>query len=137
MARILVKQLVRIALMLLVGGFFAVTLIRYAPGFDSDEQMLDSRLSSQSVRALRAARAGEHNVVRFYAAYLAAAMHGDFGVSRTLNRPVGELVKERLPVTLKLIGVGLLAGWSLGLIFAVSAAMARFAAYDIFTTALS
>ena len=137
MVRILTKQLVRIMLMLLIGGFFAVTLIRYAPGFDSDEQMLDSRLSSKSVQALRAARAGEHNVFRFYGSFLMSAAHGDFGFSRTLNRPVNELVKERLPVTLKLIGIGLLTGWSLGLILAITAAMARFAAYDILTTALS
>jgi len=137
MSRVIFRHIIRIVVTLLVGGLFAATLIRYAPGFDVDEQQMDSRLSSQSVQALRAARAGEHNVLQFYAAFLGSALHGDFGISRTLNRPVRELVGERLPVTMKLISVGLLMGWALGMVFAVSAAISRLAAYDIFTSALS
>jgi peptide/nickel transport system permease protein len=134
---ILLRHAARVLIILLVGGLFAIALVRYAPGFDVDEQQMDARLSSQSVQALHAARVGEHNIFHFYAAFLSAAFHGDFGISRTLNRPVRELVRERLPVTLKLMAVGLLVGWSLGLLFAVSAAMARLMAYDIFTTVLS
>ncbi len=137
MVRAILQHVVRIGLTLLVGGLFAATLVRYAPGFDTDEQQMDSRLSSESVRALREARSGERNVLHFYATFLGAAVRGDLGMSRTLNRPVKELVRERLPVTLKLIGTGLLAGWAIGMILALTAAMARLAAYDIFTTILS
>ncbi len=135
--KVLLRHTARFLLILMIGGFLAATLVRYAPGFDVDEQQMDSRLSSDSVQALRAAKAGEHNILRFYADFLRSAFHGDFGTSRTLNRPVKELVGERLPVTLKLIGTGLLVGWSLALIFAVSATMVRLAAYDVFTTFLS
>jgi peptide/nickel transport system permease protein len=137
MWRLILRHLMRIAIMLLVGGFFAATLIRYAPGFDSDEQQLDSRLSSQSVQALRAQRAGEHNVLRFYSSFLGSAVHGNFGTSRTLNRPVRELLRERMPVTIKLISAGLVAGWALGLLLALSAAMVRLTAYDVLTTMVS
>lgn len=137
MGRLLLRQLLRMAILLLVGGFFAATLIRYAPGFDSDEQQLDSRLSSESVQALRAGRSEERNVIHFYANFLRAALRGDLGQSRTLNRPVRELVGERLPVTAKLISTGLAAGWALGLLFALTAAMLRVAAYDIFATTIS
>jgi hypothetical protein len=51
----------------LVGGLLSATLVRIAPGFDSDERQLDPHLSSESVQALRAERARDHNVVRFYA----------------------------------------------------------------------
>src|SRR3954469_15357163 len=131
------RHLLRIAVTLLIGGVFAATLIRYAPGFDSDEQQLDSRLSAESVQAMRAARASEHNILGFYAGFLSSAVKGNFGMSRTLNRPVRALVGERLPVTMRLIGTSLLAGWSLALILALSAAMLRLAAYDVFTTFLS
>ena len=137
MWRAILRRLLRVVLTLVVGGLFAATLIRYAPGFDSDEQQLDSRLSSESVQALRAARANEHNVFRFYASFVGAALHGDFGVSRTLNRPVRELVGERLPVTLKLISTGLLIGWVLGLALALTGAMFRVVAYDVFATIIS
>lgn len=137
MTRAILRQLGRMVITLALGGLFAVTLIRYAPGFDSDEQQLDTRLSSESVQALKSARAGEHNVLRFYASFLGAALHGDFGQSRTLNRPVRELVRERVPVTMRLIGFGLVFGWGLALVFAITGAMLRLAAYDIFTTVLS
>jgi peptide/nickel transport system permease protein len=133
----ILRHVARMVAILLVGGLCAVTLVRYAPGFDADEQQLDSRLSSESVQALKTARAGQHNIFCFYGAFLSAAARGDFGTSRALNRPVRVLVGERLPVTLKLLGFGLLVGWSLGLFFATTSAMARVAAYDVFTTVLS
>lgn len=137
MLRVILRQIVRIAVTMFIGGLFAATLIRYAPGFDSDEQSMDTRLSNESIQALREARAGERNVFKFYLNFLSAAVRGDLGVSRSLNRPVKELVQERTPVTMKLMGMGLLAGWSLGLVLAITAAMLRLTAYDVFTTALS
>lgn len=131
------RHFVRILVTVVIGGIFAATLVRYAPGFESDEQALDSRLSNESVQALRNARAGERDVFAFYKSFLVSAAHGDFGTSRTLNRPVRELVSERLPVTMRLIGTGLLLGWALALLFAVSAVMVRFAPYDVLTTAVS
>jgi peptide/nickel transport system permease protein len=98
---------------------------------------MDTRLSNESIQALREARAGERNVFKFYAHFLSSAVRGDLGLSRSLNRPVKELVRERTPVTLKLMGIGLLTGWAIGLVLAVTAATFRLAAYDVFTTALS
>jgi peptide/nickel transport system permease protein len=137
MLRLIFRQFVRIAVTLFIGGLFAATLVRYAPGFESDEQEMDTRLSNESIQALRQAREGERNVFKFYANFLGSAVRGDLGTSRTLNRPVLELVSERMPVTMKLIGTGLLFGWTLGLLLALTASMARLAAYDVLTTALS
>jgi len=137
MLKRLLRHLLRIGLTLLVGGLLAATLIRLAPGFDTDEQQMDSRLSSESLQALRQQRAEHGNILKFYAAFLSSAVRGDFGQSQTLNRPVRELVAERMAVTLKLIGCGLLVGWSLALVFAVTATMTRIAAWDVATTALA
>jgi peptide/nickel transport system permease protein len=131
------RHLTRILITLLLGGLFAATLVRFAPGFDTDEQQTDLRLSAESVQALRSARAREHNIARFYAGFLSSALRGDFGQSRTLNRPVRELVGERLPVTMKLIAFGLLVGWSLGFVLAVTAVMSRLFAYDVLATLLA
>src|SRR5437879_5696151 len=98
MLRTIVRQVVRIALTLFIGGLFAATLVRYAPGFESDEQQMDSRLSNESIQSLREARAGDRNILRFYAGFLISAVRGNLGISRTLNRPVRELVRERTPV---------------------------------------
>jgi len=134
--RKLVWHLVAIAAIVLVGGLLSATLVRLAPGFGADEQQLDSRLNSESVEVLRQARARDGNIPGFYLHYLQRALRGDLGESRTLNRPVRQLLAERLPVTARLVGAGLLAGWLCALVLAVVATMARKPACDLFATLL-
>jgi peptide/nickel transport system permease protein len=131
------QHLLRIALTLLLGGLFAATLIRFAPGFDTDEQQMDARLSPESLQALRQQKAAQSDVLKYYSSFLANAIRGEFGQSQTLNRPVRALIAERLPVSIKLMAGGLLVGWTLALFLAVSAAMVRLAAWDVMTTALA
>jgi peptide/nickel transport system permease protein len=109
----------------LLGGFLGATLVRFAPGFGVDEDELDVRLSSQSIQALRAARAGDSNLFVFYFHYLGRLAHGDLGDSRTLQRPVSQLVRERLPETAKSVAAGLALGWSAGFLLAVTVVMSR------------
>ena len=40
----------------LLGGLLAAVLVRLAPGFDVDEQQLDSHLNAESLASLRAER---------------------------------------------------------------------------------
>ena len=115
----------KILVTVLLGGFLGATLVRLAPGFGIDEEELDSRLSAQSVRALREARASQPNLLVFYFRYLNRLLHGDLGGSRTLQRPVSQLVAERLPETLKSVALGLALGWSAGLLLAVAIVMSR------------
>jgi peptide/nickel transport system permease protein len=109
----------RILLTVLLGGLLGATLVRLGPGFGVDERELDSRLSLSSQQAIRAERARDNNIASFYLRYLAGLVHGDFGFSRSLNRPVSQLLKERLPLTLASLGYGVLGGVSLGLTLAL------------------
>lgn len=122
---------------ILVGGLLSATLVRLAPGFDVDEEQLDSRLSGESVAALRQARARDRNIARFYLHYLGRALRGDLGESRTLNRPVRELLAQRLPVTARVAGLGLLAGWFCAVVVALVATMARRVTLDLVATLLA
>src|SRR5580698_1764498 len=106
-------------LTVLLGGLLGATLVRLGPGFGVDERELDSRLSAASQQAIRVERAKENNIALFYVRYLTGFVRGDFGFSRSLNRPVAELLKERLPLTLASLGFGVLAGASLGLALAL------------------
>ena len=132
----IVRRVAAMAAVVLLGGLLSATLVRLAPGFDVDEQQLDSRLSAQSVEALRQARAGDRHLVRFYFHYLGRALRGDLGQSRTLNRPVRELLAERLPVTARLAGAGLVVGWLCAVLLALSATMARRPLCDLAATLL-
>ena len=137
MLRRIARHLISIAALVLLGGLLSATLVRMAPGFDSDERALDPSLNAESIRALRAERAGEHNVLSFYAGYLRGALHGDFGKSHALGQPVGALLGERWPVTLRVAGIGLLLGWLLASILAFSTSLWQQPVYDVFGTTLS
>jgi peptide/nickel transport system permease protein len=115
----------------------SATLVRLAPGFDVDEQQLDPHLNSESIRALRQARLEQHNIFRFYLLSLQRASHGDLGTSISLGQPVSALLRERTPLTLRLVGIGLLLSWAVALALALSAAWLRVTAYDALTTAIS
>ncbi|HUD63841.1 MAG TPA: ABC transporter permease [Candidatus Sulfotelmatobacter sp.] len=121
----------------LLGGLLSATLVRLAPGFDVDEQQLDPRLNTDSVRVRRETRLEQRNILRFYFHSLQRAAHGDLGTSLSLGQPVGHLLRERAPLTLRLVGIGLLLSWTAALALALSAAWLRVSAYDALTTVLS
>jgi len=129
--------LLAIAGIVLLGGLLSATLVRLAPGFDTDEHQLDPHLSTESVRALRESRAGEQNVLRYYVGYLRGAVHGDLGVSHTLGQPVQHLLRDRWPVTLRVAGIGLLLGWLLAAALAFAVSLSRLSAYEILGTTVS
>ena len=119
------------------GGLLSATLMRLAPGFDTDERELDPHLNAQSVQALREARRQDHNVFRFYFSYMKRAANGDLGTSLALGQPVRTLLRDRAPLTLSLLTIGLALAWLLTLTLALSAAWLRLSIYDTLTTIVS
>jgi peptide/nickel transport system permease protein len=111
----------RLAAVMLMASFAGAMLMRLAPGFSSDDQELNSGLSAQSIQAVRKAHQADANIPRFYGQYLASLIKGDLGTSRSLNQPVKDLLRERLPVTLSNLAFALGVGWLLGLALAVGA----------------
>ncbi|HEY4902500.1 MAG TPA: ABC transporter permease [Candidatus Sulfotelmatobacter sp.] len=121
----------------LLGGLLSAVLVRLAPGFDVDEQQLDSHLNVESLQALHAARRQQNDIFRFYFRSMQRALHGDLGTSLSLGQPVSALLRQRAPLTLRLISIGLLLSWSLALALALSAAWMRVSAYDGLTAMVS
>jgi peptide/nickel transport system permease protein len=121
----------------LLGGLLSATLVRLAPGFDTDERELDPHLNAQSVQALRDARSHDRNIFRFYLSYMKRAASGDLGNSFALGQPVRTLIRDRAPLTLHLLFLGLALAWLLTLTLALSAAWLQLSVYDTLTTAVS
>ena len=115
----LFRQVRRILLTALLGGLLGATLVRLGPGFGVDERELDNRLSQESRQAIASEHAADSNIAKFYLRYLSGLVRGDLGFSRSLNRPVSELLKERLPLTLGSLAYGVLGGVSIGLTLAM------------------
>ena len=103
---------------LLLAGLLGATLVRFAPGFGLSTEQLDTRLTAESVQALRDAHAGERNLPLFYARFLGGLFTGNLGISLSFKRPITELLRERDPVTLSAIGWGMILGWFIGFSFA-------------------
>jgi peptide/nickel transport system permease protein len=131
------KLMARVLIVLALGGFLGATLVRLAPGYGVDEEELDSRLSRESIQALRQSNGNQDSLPVFYARYLSRLMHGDLGDSQTLGEPVRQLLAERLPETLKTVGLGLALGWTLGLTLAMAAVLCRALPVDLAASLLA
>lgn len=131
------RQLITIVVTLLLGAFFSAFLLRSAPGASVDEQQLDPRLNAASIDALRQARVPEQSLSTFYFQYVNHALHGDLGTSRTLGQPVRSLIRDRAPVTARVVLLGLGLGWVLAIAVAFTSALMRTTSYDMATMAAS
>jgi ABC-type dipeptide/oligopeptide/nickel transport system permease component len=116
--------LLRVVAIMLLAGLLGATLIRIAPGFASDDRQLNSSLSAQSIQAIRQARLADADIVHYYARYLGSFVRGDLGRSQALNQLVRDLLRDRLPVTLRNLGWAMGLAWVLGLALAVGSQLA-------------
>jgi peptide/nickel transport system permease protein len=136
-SRRLVSSLTTLVLVVLAGGFFAAALVRYSPGFDSIAEDLNPGMSPATLRALHERRSRENRLPIFYARYLSGAIQGDFGISQNLKQPVTELLRQRAPVTARLILLGTAGGWMLGGLLAWVAAWMRRPALEAGASSIS
>ena len=113
----------RAVILLLLSGLAGATLIRIAPGFGIDEQVLDPRLSLRSQELLHRGHEGERNPLAFYIRFLAGLFRGDAGRSNVFGQPVAALIRERIPTTIRTVLAGLALGWGLAVLFATVSAL--------------
>lgn len=137
MLRFVSGAVLRLVALMLMASLAGAMLMRIAPGFSSDDQELNSGLSAESIRAIRRAHLADANIPRFYLQYLASLVRGDLGTSRSLNEPVKELLRERLPVTLLNLAIALAGGWLLGLALAIGTQILRWRALNFLANGLS
>jgi peptide/nickel transport system permease protein len=116
----------------LIAGLLGGTLVRIAPGFGYDASAYDPRLSEESRQALRQQHASEKNILIFYAHYVSAMARGDWGESVSLNQPVRQLVRERLPVTLRTMGSAIAIAWFLAVLLAGAVELSGWKALEVF-----
>jgi peptide/nickel transport system permease protein len=121
----LLHAIFRIGLTVLIGGLLSATLARYAPGFGLDEQQLDSRRDSASLKRLRERQMEDASVGSFYVHSLSRYLRGDLGISQSLQRPVKDLLVERWVPTAIALLTGLCGAWILGIAMALMSVFRR------------
>lgn len=115
-----------LAVLLLLGvATITFLLIHAAPG-DPTDLFLDDEMTPASRAAVLAAYGLDQPLHVQYARWLTSLARGNLGWSITHRRPVSEVMRERIPLTLQLtllafglhlvlgIGVGVLAAWRRG-----------------------
>ena len=135
--RFLLWRLLSLICLGLGGALISATLVRFAPGYGVEERELDPRWSAQSIEALRQKQLLQEGLGLFYYHYLSALARGDFGESASLKRPVGELLRQRLPVTGNSVVRGLGVAWLAAGLLASLGLASRGGLYEASGTALS
>ena len=122
------RSVCRGVVILLIAGLAGTTVVRWAPGFGIDERALDPRLSSQSLEAIERGHAAERNPLTFYVRFLVGMLRGQGERSVVFAQPVGKLIAERAPRTVRAVMAGLAYGWGGAVLLATAATVSRRAA---------
>lgn len=126
-----------LAAVCLLGGLLSASLVRFSPGYGVDERELDFRLSRASIETIRNSRHVDDGLLSYYGHCLAGAVHGDFGSSQWLQRPVSSLIKERFPVTARSVILGVSLAWFVAFSLSLVGIFFRGFYFDISTTLVS
>ena len=104
----LLRTVLTLALSLFLLSLLVFVIAHYAPG-DPLRAYFGDRVEKMSVdeRAWAEAKLGlDRPVLTQYGIWLQNALHGDFGISYKYKMDVLEVIRTRLPYTLRLGGVG-------------------------------
>ena len=138
MSGFLLRRLVESVLVLLAVSFLDYGLIGLMPG-DPIDLMLQGNPSFTSADAarLKALEGLDRTLVERWAGWLGRAVHGDFGYSRLYSVPAAQVLAERLPNTLLLMGISFLLALAIAVPAGVWAAARPHGVFDRMVTLLA
>ncbi|MCU1329434.1 MAG: binding-protein-dependent transport system inner rane component [Bryobacterales bacterium] len=111
-------QLLTFVATVLIVGLLAAALVRSSPGYGTDPCVFDPGIDAKTCDVLQQRYRSADSLIAFYSGYLAAALNGDFGQSSEMQRPVAELLRNRVPVSAPLLLGGTAGGLGLGCLLA-------------------
>lgn len=115
---------------------FAV--IQAAPGGPEGALLESGRfIDPEVIEAYRRRLGVDRPVPVQYVRWLGSALSGDLGVSFSTTRPVAEMILERLPATLELMGVSFLLAAALAIGLGILSAVRQYSVFDHVGTGLS
>jgi peptide/nickel transport system permease protein len=123
MIAFIIRRLLQGVIVMLVVGFIAFSLFNFVG--DPVSLMLPPEATAADREAMRANLGLDKPFYRQFATFLDNAVHGNFGISLRLGRPVSTLLVERLPATLELALTAALIGLAVGIPVGVYTALRR------------
>jgi peptide/nickel transport system permease protein len=134
--QILVRRLLLVIPTLLVVSMLSFAIMRAAPG-DPVQMYVAGGLSKGSPEDIERIREnlGLNDPLPVqYLRWLEQAVQGNLGFSISSHRPVVELIRERLPASLSLMGISFLLSMTIGITVGALAAVKQYSLFDYATT---
>lgn len=103
----LLRRVGQAFLVVVIVSIVTFVLSRLLPG-DPARAILGLRATPAQVKAFTEARGYDEPLVVQYGLYVSRLLHGDLGFSYALNQDVSELIAQRLPPTVLLLGLAAL-----------------------------
>jgi peptide/nickel transport system permease protein len=128
MVRFVVRRLILAVLVCTTVLIVAFALTRLSG--DVAIAIAGPQATAEDIATIRRTNGLDRPLPEQFARWAGAALHGDFGRSFLYREPVGQLVRERIPVTLTLGGCGLLIALAVAMPLGITAAMVEGTALD-------
>lgn len=123
MVRYIIKRILQTILVLFLVMTLVFIILRVIG--DPTKMMVTPDSSYEDLEKVRHVLGLDRPIWEQYIDYLVNILHGDFGDSYYFQRPVLELLQERLPATLKIQSIALLISLPLAIIFGIISAIKR------------
>lgn len=135
MKKYIIKRLVISVITLLVVLLILFILLQLMPGSPFN----DEKLTTEQQALLYQKYGLDQPIIVQFFKYVANMLHGDYGVSYNIskNTPISELLKTRLPVSLRIGAQSVVIGAIIGLILGIVAALKHNTGWDTLTTIIS
>jgi peptide/nickel transport system permease protein len=112
--RLIVKRILQAIPLLIIISIISFLLIKLAPG-DPVQAFITPKMSAADIERIRQNLGLDKPIYLQYFYWIKNILQGDFGYSLTNYRPVLDLILERIPATLGLMGASLLLSLVIGI----------------------
>jgi peptide/nickel transport system permease protein len=138
MARYFIKRLLEIVPLVFIVSLICFALMQAAPGGPTAMLSENPMVKPDDLARIRANFGIDEPVFIQYFMWLKrVVLHGDFGHSYVTGEPVSEMIGQRLPATLELMGSAFLLAFLFGISGGIYAALKRYTKSDSVVTLLA
>lgn len=133
MWRYISKRLILIAITFLVAVTFAFTFLRLTPG-DPVAALLDYQYTQEEYDSMEHYLGLDRPIIEQFFKYFFGVLRGDLGQTLSIpHRPVSLVILQKLPYTLRLMGLSILFLWCLAVPLGIISALKQYSIIDQLT----
>lgn len=122
MKKYIIRRFLYMIPTLLVAAVVAFLLVHFIPGGPA-AQILGFKATPEQIAELNARLGLDRPIIVQFWEWFTGILRGDFGVSLTFNKPVLELIMQRMPITIQLTFLSLIISMLIGIPAGVIAAI--------------